>query len=315
MKILEFEKPIYDLYAKIAELKKLTEEGNIDLTDEIEKIEKRADIMKKEIYQNLSPTQIIQIARHTQRPDTLNLIKLICTDFTELHGDRLFRDDPAIVGGVAYMDQHRVMIIGHQKGHDTKENLYRNFAMANPEGYRKAMRLMNLANKFNIPIITFIDTSGAYPGIEAEERGQAEAIARNLRDMFNVQVPIIAIVIGEGGSGGALGIAVANRVYMLQYAIYSVISPEGCASILFRDSSKSDIAAEALKITASDLKKLGIIDDIIPEPIGGAHHDWNMIATEIKTKLLTDLNHFTAQKPQDIADERYQKFRSFGTFQ
>lgn len=313
-KPLEFEKPIYELYTKIEELKKLALDGNIDLKDEIQKIEKRAEFMREEIYKNLSANQIVQIARHPNRPDSLSLIDLICTDFIELHGDRLFRDDPSIIGGPAKIDQYRVMMIGHQKGHDTKENIYRNFGMPHPEGYRKALRLMNMAEKFRLPIITFVDTSGAFPGLEAEERGQAEAIARNLRDMFNLTVPVIAIIIGEGGSGGALGIAVANKVYMLEYAIYSVISPEGCASILFRDSTQSNIAAELLNLTAKNLKKLALIDDIIPEPIGGANADWKQTAESMKSVILKSLADYRTLSPDKIAEERYQKFRAFGKF-
>lgn len=314
MKILDFEKPIYDLYEKIAEFKKLAEEGNIDLSKEIEKIEKRAERMKKEIYQNLSATQIVQMSRHPQRPDSLSLIRLMCTDFEELHGDRLFMDDPAIVGGPAFLDKYRVMMIGHQKGHDTKENLYRNFGMPNPEGYRKALRLMKMADKFKMPIITLVDTSGAYPGIGAEERGQAEAIARNLKEMFGFGVPIISIIIGEGGSGGALGIAVANKVHMLENTIYSVISPEGCASILFRDASKSDIAAESLKLTAKDLKELNMIDEIIPEPLEGAHTDWEVTACAIRKVITANLKTYQKNSEEENKEERYQKFRAFGQF-
>lgn len=314
MKILEFEKPIYELYDKIDDLKKLTMDGNIDITDEIKKIEKRAEFMENEIYQNLTANQIVQLARHPSRPDSLNLIKLITDEFFELSGDRFFGDDPSIIGGIGTIKNFNAVFIGHQKGHDTKENLHRNFGMPNPEGYRKALRLMRLAEKFNLPIVTLIDTPGAYPGIGAEERGQAEAIAKNLRDMTGLKTPIIAIVIGEGGSGGALGIAVANKVYMLKYAIYSVISPEGCASILFRDSTKSPQAAEKLKLTSPDLLSLKVIDGIIDEPIKGAHHNWDEVAHNIKKIVLKDLQKFQKYTENELLDERYQKFRSLGKF-
>ena len=314
MKLLSFEKPLAELYDKISQLKKLSAEGNIDLSNEIEKIIKRAEQIKKEIYANLTPFQIVQIARHPNRPDTNSLTQLICEKFTELHGDRNFGDDPAIVGGVGILDGMRVMVIGHQKGHDTKENIYRNFGMPNPEGYRKALRLMTMADRFNIPIITFIDTPGAYPGLEAEERGQAEAIARNLREMAGFSVPIISVVIGEGGSGGALGIGVANRLYMMQHAVYSVISPEGCASILFRDSKKAEVAAESLKITAPDIVSLGIADGIIPEPLGGGHRDWQQVAADIKATLVNDLIAYQDKPAAEIKAERYQKFRAMGQF-
>ena len=315
MKLLDFEKPIVDLNDKIDDLKRLSEEGGVDLSNEIAKIKKKADSLKKEIYKDLTPSQVIQIARHSLRPDTLQLIKYICDDFLELHGDRAFRDDPSIIGGLATIKGNRVMVIGHQKGHDTKENIYRNFGMPHPEGYRKALRLMRLAEKFKLPIITFIDTPGAYPGIQAEERGQAEAIARNLKEMSALNVPIITFVIGEGGSGGALGIGVANKVYMLEYAIYSVISPEGCASILFRDAKKASIAAENLKITATDIVGLGVADGVIKEPLGGAHNDVDFTANSIKEVILTELGKYKKIKADKIMKERYQKFRSFSEFE
>lgn len=314
VKLLEFEQPLYELYEKIEELKRLAETGQVDLSEEIVKIEARAEMLKKEIYTDLSPNQIIQISRHPSRPDTLGLSKLIFDEFMELHGDRQFRDDPSIVGGVASLNNDRLMVIGHQKGHDTKENIHRNFGMPHPEGYRKALRLMKLAEKFNMPIITFVDTPGAFPGKEAEERGQAEAIARNLREMTGLKVPVITFVIGEGGSGGALGIAVSNKVYMLEYAVYSVISPEGCASILFRDSTKSNLAADSLKITAPDIVKLGVAEDIIVEPLGGAHRDWCSLAESMKNAILGDLKHYKSVQPQDIISQRYQKFRKLGQF-
>lgn len=314
MKLLPFEKPLAELYDKIAQLRKLSIEGNIDLSIEIEKIESRAEQVRKEIYTNLTPNQIVQVARHPHRPDTASLIRLIFDTFVELHGDRLFGDDPAIVGGIATLGQFRVVVMGHQKGHDTKENIHRNFGMPNPEGYRKALRLMEMADRFRMPIITFIDTPGAYPGIEAEERGQAEAIARNLREMAGFTVPIISFVIGEGGSGGALGIGVANRLYMLQNAVYSVISPEGCASILFRDSKKSDIAADAMKITATEIMKLGIADGIIQEPLGGGHHDWKMVAQRIQETVQAELLNFKSLSGHEIKSQRYAKFRAMGRF-
>jgi acetyl-CoA carboxylase carboxyl transferase subunit alpha len=314
MKLLPFEKPLAELYDKIEQLRKLSVEGNIDLSGEIEKIESRAEQVRKEIYTNLPPNQIVQVARHPNRPDTDSLIRLIFDTFIELHGDRLFGDDPAIVAGIATLGEFRVVVMGHQKGHDTKENIRRNFGMPNPEGYRKALRLMQMADRFRMPIITFIDTPGAYPGIEAEERGQAEAIARNLREMAGFTVPIVSFVIGEGGSGGALGIGVANRLYMLQNAVYSVISPEGCASILFRDSKKSDIAADAMKITAPEIVKLGIADGIIPEPLGGAHHDWKIVSQSIQEAIQAELCKFKALSEQEIKSQRYAKFRAMGRF-
>jgi acetyl-CoA carboxylase carboxyl transferase subunit alpha len=314
MKHLEFEKPLVELYEKIDQLKTLSKTSNIDLDIEIEKIEKRAEKVKKDIYSDLTPPQIVQIARHPNRPDSLILLQLITDSFVPLHGDRLFRDDPSIVGGLATISGHNVVVIGHQKGHDTKENIYRNFGMPHPEGYRKALRLMQMAEKFKLPIVTFIDTPGAYPGIEAEERGQSEAIARNLKEMSSLKVPIISFVIGEGGSGGALAIGVANKVYMLEYAVYSVISPEGCASILFRDAGKSDIASTSLKITAKDVVGLGIADSIIPEPLGGGHHDWNLVAKEIKKQVVSDLNTYIKVNRADIVEERYAKFRNIGQY-
>ncbi|MGA0242273.1 MAG: acetyl-CoA carboxylase carboxyltransferase subunit alpha [Candidatus Marinamargulisbacteria bacterium] len=315
MKSLEFEKPLDDLYTKIDELKQLSNESAIDLTADIQAIETRAEEMKQEIYRSLTPAQIIQIARHPNRPTTLALANMLCEDFTELKGDRAFRDDPSIVGGIGKLGRYRVMLIGHQKGADTKEKIKRNFGMPHPEGYRKALRLMTMADRFKMPIITFIDTPGAYPGKGAEERGQAEAIARNLKEMIGFNVPILSVVIGEGGSGGALGIAVANRIFMLEYAVYSVISPEGCASILFRDASRAEYAAEKLKMTAKDITELGIADQILPEPLGGAHNDWGVVSNTIKEGLLTELDGFSTWSSDAIKDQRYEKFRSFGPFQ
>jgi acetyl-CoA carboxylase carboxyl transferase subunit alpha len=314
-KFLDFEKPIVELYEKIDQLKILSKDGNIELVKEIERIEKRAEKLKKDIYSDLDPHQIVQIARHPSRPDSSSLIRLICDKFVPLHGDRQFRDDPSIVGGIGTIKGNRVIIIGHQKGHDTKENIYRNFGMPHPEGYRKALRLMEMAQKFSIPIVTFIDTPGAYPGLGAEERGQAEAIARNLREMSSFTVPIISFVIGEGGSGGALAIGVSNRLYMLEYAVYSVISPEGCASILFRDAKKSAEASKSLKITSKDVVELGISDGIILETMGGAHHDWKVLSKEMKKKILEDLKLFKKMPPEKIRQERYDKFRNMGQFE
>jgi acetyl-CoA carboxylase carboxyl transferase subunit alpha len=314
MKQLDFEKPLYELYEKIDQLKRLSDEEDIDMDAEISRIEKRAEKVRQEIYKDLTPPQIVQIARHPNRPDCLSLLRLMSDSFVPLHGDRQFRDDPSIVGGLAVIGGHKCVVIGHQKGHDTKENIYRNFGMPHPEGYRKALRLMHMAEKFRLPIVTFIDTPGAYPGLEAEERGQSEAIARNLKEMSALTVPIISFVIGEGGSGGALAIGVSNRVYMLQYSVYSVISPEGCASILFRDAKKSDEASKSLKITAENVVKLGIADGIVAEPFGGAHHDWTEVAENMKSKISKDLVEYRREKPSDIQEERYRKFRNIGQF-
>ncbi len=314
MKPLDFEKPLDALYSKIEELRRLSDEGQIDLSDEIEKIEKRAELLKKEVFSNLTPQQILQVARHPNRPDTLGLASLIFDHQLELHGDRLYRDDPSIVGGVGQIDEFRVVFLGHQKGHDTKEKIHRNFGMPHPEGYRKALRLMTMAEKFDMPIITFIDTPGAYPGKEAEERGQSEAIARNLREMAGLTVPILSFVIGEGGSGGALGIAVSNKIFMLEYSVYSVISPEGCASILFRDAARADYAAEKLKITSKDIVDFGIADGIIQEPLGGSHNDWMSTAQSIKKQIIEELTTYHSWEPEKIQDERYKKFRGFGPY-
>ncbi len=314
MNHLEFEKPLIELYEKIEQLKSLSKTSEINLDQEIEKIEKRALMVKKDIYSHLTPPQIVQIARHQNRPDSLSLLHLMSDSFVPLHGDRLFRDDPSIVGGLASIGGHKVVVIGHQKGHDTKENIYRNFGMPHPEGYRKALRLMKMAEKFKRPIVTLIDTPGAYPGIEAEERGQAEAIARNLKEMAAFTVPIITFVIGEGGSGGALAIGVANKVHMLEYSVYSVISPEGCASILFRDATKSDLASASLKITSEDVVRLGIADGVIAEPLGGGHHDWNAVSKCIKNQIVSDLKLYSKMDPSDIMEERYQKFRNMGQY-
>ena len=314
-KPMAFEAPLADLEDKIESLKALSEKGEMNLADEIANIEARARELKKDIYSNLSPADIIQIARHAERPNSLYLANTIFDQFLELHGDRLYKDDPSIVSGVATMGDQRLVFIGHQKGSNTKENLYRNFGMPHPEGYRKALRMMRLADKFSLPIISFIDTPGAYPGLEAEQRGQAEAIATNLKYMVTVSVPIVSFVIGEGGSGGALGIGVANRLYMLQHSVYSVISPEGCASILFKDASKAPFAAENLKITAKDIVELGIADGILEEPLGGAHYNPEVMAQTIKATIETDVKELSQQSPESLKQERYNKFRQFGTFE
>ena len=314
-KSLDFEKPILELEKKIAELRGLASDGSINFTSEINKLERKLKEVKKEVFSKLTPWQRVQVARHPQRPYTFDYINLITSDFIELHGDRAFGDDRAIIGGLAIIDNWRIMIVGHQKGRDTREKLKRNFGCAHPEGYRKAMRLMKLAEKFDLPIVTFIDTPGAYPGIGAEERGQAEAIAHNLREMIGLTVPVIVIVIGEGGSGGALGIGVGDRVCILENSYYSVISPEGCAAILWKDRSKSPTAAEVLKLTARDLLKLGIVDEIIAEPLGGAHQDYKDMAKTISgviTKYLDELSRLSKQK---LLQQRYAKFRKMGVFE
>ncbi|RAP31412.1 acetyl-CoA carboxylase carboxyl transferase subunit alpha [Candidatus Marinamargulisbacteria bacterium SCGC AG-343-D04] len=314
VKLLEFEKPLKDLYDKIDQLKELSKDGKMDLDSEIKSIENRAVKLKKDIYSNLSPHQVVQIARHINRPDSTSLIRLICDKFIPLHGDRLFRDDPSIVGGLGVIGMQRVMFIGHQKGHDTKENIFRNFGMPHPEGYRKALRLMKMAEKFSIPIVTFIDTPGAFPGIEAEERGQAEAIARNLREMVKITVPILTFVIGEGGSGGALAIGVSNKVFMMEYSVYSVISPEGCASILFRDAKQSEKATKNLKITAKDVVDLGVADEVIKEPLGGAHYNWEETSVSIKKTILANMKQFLKLSTDEIVEQRHHKFRQMGSF-
>ena len=286
----EFEKEIVELENKIVEMKKFSEEKGIDLSGEISRFVAERDEKLKEIYKNLSSWDKVFVSRHPERPYTLDYIENIATDFIELHGDRLFKDDPAIVGGFCKIDGKKVLIVGHQKGRTTEEKIYRNFGMANPEGYRKALRLFKMAERFSIPIVTFIDTPGAYPGIEAEEHGQGEAIARNLMEMSGLKVPVISFVIGEGGSGGALGLGVSDRIYMLENSVYSVISPEGCAAILYKDASRAEEAAENLKITAQSLYKLGVIDGIVEEPAGGAHRDHKCIALNLKNIILSSFS-------------------------
>ncbi|MBL7081861.1 MAG: acetyl-CoA carboxylase carboxyltransferase subunit alpha [Candidatus Omnitrophica bacterium] len=311
---LDFEKPILELENKIQELKNFTSQKKINLSPEIKRLEDKLSRLRAEIYTNLTAWQRVQIARHPARPYTLDYIQMFLSDFIELHGDRNFADDKAIVAGFVRLDQQRFMVIGHQKGRDTKKNLMRNFGCAHPEGYRKALRLMNLAEKFDLPIVVFIDTPGAYPGIGAEERGQAQSIALNLREMASIAVPILAIVIGEGGSGGALGIGVADRICVLENAYYSVISPEGCAAILWKSGSKAPEAAEALKLTANDLLKSGIIDEVIPEPLGGAHRDPEKMSTTLKIAIQRYLGELLALSKPDLLKARYKKFRNIGKF-
>lgn len=311
---LPFERPLAEHRKKIDELKKFGQEKHIDFTDEIGRLEERYKQMELEIYSNLSAPQIMHMARHHQRPTTLDYIKLIFTDFLEIHGDRVFADDLAIVGGLAKLNGVPVTVVGHQRGKDTKDNIQRFFGSPHPEGFRKALRFMQQANKFKRPIITFIDTKGAYPGDTAEMRGQSEAIARNLAEMAIFGVPIICVVIGEGGSGGALALGVGNRVLMLENAIYSVISPNGAASILWKDASKADQAAEAMKITAKDLKEFGVIEEIVPEPMGGAHRDPEMQAEAIKEAVWRHLQELMKMTPEQLVEDRYQKFRDVGRF-
>ena len=311
--VLEFERPIIDLERKIAELRGLST-ATVDFSSEIRKLEQKARKLQKEIFAELSAHQKVQLARHPGRPYTLDYVRLLTEDFVELHGDRSFRDDPAIVGGIARFDAWEVLVLGQQKGRNTKENLHRNFGMARPEGYRKATRLMRMASRFRRPIICFIDTAGAYPGKGAEERGQAEAIAKSLQVMASLACPVIAVVIGEGGSGGALALGVADRILMLEYSIYSVITPEGCASILWRDPAKVPDAATQLKLTAPDLVELGICDEIIPEASGGAHRDAAITAARIRVALKRHLRELTKLSPDELIEARYQKFRAMGAF-
>ena len=315
IQILEFEKPLAELKKKIEELKVYAREKNLNVDAEVKPLEERAGKMRDEIYKNLNSWQIVQIMRHAKRPKTLDYVGLMIDDFQELHGDRSFADDKAMVGGIGKIDGISVMIIGLQKGKDTKENLMRNFGMSQPEGYRKALRLMKYAEKFKLPVLTFIDTSGAYPGIEGEERGVAEAIARNLMEMSRLKVPIIVSVIGEGGSGGALGVGVGDRVLMLKYATYSVISFEGCATILWKDATKAAEAARILKPTAGDLFELKVIDEIIDEPLEGAHKDYEYTANNLKTAIVKHLKVLVKIPLTRLLEERYEKFRNMGIYE
>ncbi len=310
--ILDFEKPIVELEAKLEEMKRLSDKMNIE--DEIIKIEEKVNQLKESVYKDLTRWQRVQLARHPDRPYTLDYIYAMTNNFVELHGDRGFKDDKAIVGGLAAIDEYKVMIIGHQKGRDTKTNVYRNFGMPNPEGYRKALRMMKLAEKFNKPVITMIDTPGAFPGLEAEERGQAEAIAKNLFEMSRLRVPIIVVIIGEGASGGALGIGVGDRILMLENCWYSVISPESCSSILWRSWDYKEQAAEALKLTAPDLLEQKLIDRIVPEPLGGAHKDHLQAANILKAALKEELEQLVKIKPEKLIENRLEKFGRMGEY-
>jgi acetyl-CoA carboxylase carboxyl transferase subunit alpha len=314
LNFLEFEQPIAELEAKIEELRFVGDESAISITDEIERLQAKSRALTENIFSNLSAWQVAQLARHPQRPYTLDYIQRIFTDFEELKGDRAYADDPAMVCGVARLDGRPVAVIGEQKGRDTKEKIRRNFGMPRPEGYRKALRIMKLAERFRLPIFTFIDTPGAYPGVGAEERGQSEAIARNLFEMSTLKVPIICTVIGEGGSGGALAIGVGDRVLMLQYSIYSVISPEGCASILWKSADKASDAAEAMGITAERIKSLGLIDQVLKEPLGGAHRDADAMAAAVKKGLLDSLARLDGLSVEELVDTRYKRFTSFGSY-
>jgi acetyl-CoA carboxylase carboxyl transferase subunit alpha len=311
---LEFEKPIMELEQTLEALQKQATEQKIDLSAQIHAIEEKLETTKKEIFTNLTPWQRVQLARHPKRPYMLDYLQRIATEFIELHGDRRFSDDHAIVGGLATIDQRRVVVIGQQKGRDTKENLMRNFGSPHPEGYRKALRLMQLAEKFDIPVVTFIDTPGAYPGVGAEERHIAEAIAVNLRDMMALKTPLVAVVIGEGGSGGALGIGVCDRVLILENAYYSVISPEGCAAILWKDRANAAQAAAALKLTAKDLLELDVVDEVVPEPLGGAHKNYDETAATLKKAILKNLDKLCEAKISELLEARYKKYRKMGVF-
>ncbi|MFA5115262.1 MAG: acetyl-CoA carboxylase carboxyltransferase subunit alpha [Candidatus Omnitrophota bacterium] len=314
MQGLEFEKPIVELEKKIQELRNFISDKKIDLSSELKCLEDKLEQLKKDTYTNLTPWQRVQIARHPQRPYTLDYIGMMMTDFVEIHGDRGFADDRAIICGFAKLDSQKVAVIGHQKGRDTKENIKRNFGCAHPEGYRKALRMMQLAEKFNLAIVVFIDTPGAYPGVGAEERGQSQAIALNLREMVRVAVPIVATVIGEGGSGGALGIGIADYVGVLENSYYSVISPEGCAAILWKDGSKAPHAAEVLKLTAKDLLGMDIIDEVILEPVGGAHRDARGMSETLKATIKKQLKQLGSYDKEKLLQVRYQKFRKIGSF-
>jgi acetyl-CoA carboxylase carboxyl transferase subunit alpha len=311
---LEFEKPLLELEREIDDLKQVGAEDDIDISQELEQLNTKLTVLRKHIYEHLTPIQRVQVARHPRRPYTLDYLSTIFTDFIELHGDRQFRDDPSIVGGWARIGGQSVMVIGHQKGRDTKENLKRNFGMPHPEGYRKALRLMQQAAKFSAPLVTLIDTPGAYPGIGAEERGQSEALARNIMEMAALPIPIVAVVIGEGGSGGALALGVADRILMLENSVYSVISPEGCAAILWKDASQRERAADALKLTAPDLQELGVIDEIIDEPSGGAHTDLDATGEALREALVRNLSELRKIKPDKLIRRRAEKFGKIGAY-
>jgi acetyl-CoA carboxylase carboxyl transferase subunit alpha len=314
MNFLDFEQPIAELEAKIDELKFVSSDAEVNIGEEIARLRAKSRALTTSIFSNLSQWQIAQLARHPQRPYTLDYVSTIFTDFQELHGDRMYADDHAIVGGVARLEGRPMMLIGQQKGRDTKERVRRNYGMPKPEGYRKALRLMRMAERFQLPLITFIDTSGAYPGVGAEERGQSEAIARNLFEMSTLQVPIVSVVIGEGGSGGALAIGVGDRLLMLQYSIYSVISPEGCAGILWRSADKKDLAAEAMGVSAERIAKLGVVDEVLKEPLGGAHRDPQAMADTLKDALLRHLNELQAKPLEQLMKTREQRLRGYGVY-
>jgi len=314
LKFLDFEQPIAELEAKIDELRFVGDDKAINITEEISKLKEKSEALTKSIFSNLNAWQIAQLARHPERPYTFDYVERIVTDFQELHGDRMYADDPALVGGLGRIDGRPVMLIGHQKGRDTKERMFRNYGMPRPEGYRKALRLMRLAERFGVPVVTFVDTPGAYPGVGAEERGQSEAIARNLFAMAELNVPIITVVIGEGGSGGALAIGVADRVIMLQYSIYSVISPEGCATILYKSAEKADVAAEAMGITAERLEGLQLIDEIVTEPLGGAHRDPDATAEAVRNAISTALSELTALDSDALLSQRRERLAGYGVF-
>ncbi|MDF9392117.1 MULTISPECIES: acetyl-CoA carboxylase carboxyltransferase subunit alpha [Methylococcus] len=315
LKFLDFEQPIAELEAKIEELRHVGFDNEINISEEISKLEEKSRKLTESVFSSLSAWQISQISRHPQRPHSRDYIDLIFQEFHELHGDRAFADDPAIIGGLARLDGTAVLVIGHQKGRDTKEKIYRNFGMPRPEGYRKALRLMRLAERFQLPIVCLIDTPGAYPGINAEERGQSEAIARNLFEMAQLQTPIVCVVIGEGGSGGALAIGVGDRLLMLQYSTYSVISPEGCASILWKSADKAELAAEAMGITSERLMELGLIDSIVPEPLGGAHRDRERMADNLKTELKRNLDELAAMPLDELLAMRYERLMGYGVYE
>lgn len=314
MQYWDFEKPIEELENKIRELNEFSRDKEVNLSSELEKLQEKLKSLKREIYSQLTPWQKVQISRHSQRPTTLDYVNSMMNNFIQLHGDRLFGDDKALITGLARIEQEKIVLIGHQKGKDTKENIERNFGCAHPEGYRKAMRAMRLAERFSLPIVCLVDTPGAYPGIGAEERGQALAIAENIRDMFTIRTPIIVVVIGEGGSGGALGIGVGDKVFIMEYSYYSVISPEGCAAILWKDSRRAPDAAKTLKLTAPELIELGVVDGIISEPEGGAHRDPHQAGLNLKDMLIHHLAELKKTDIDSLLANRYQKFRSLGMF-
>lgn len=311
---LDFERQIIELERRIEDLKNFTSSEKIELSDEVSRLEAKAEKLRKKTYSNLSRWQRVQLARHPRRPYTLDYIERVFDGFFELHGDRAFADDASIVGGLARLDGRPLVVIGHQKGRDTRENIRRNFGMPHPEGYRKALRLMNMADRFRVPVVTFVDTPGAYPGLGAEERGQSEAIARNLREMARLRVPIVVVVVGEGGSGGALALGVGDRILMMEYAVYSVISPEGCAAILWRDRVKAPQAAEALKLTSRDLAELDVIDEIVPEPTGGAHRAPDAAAAIVKERIRYHLDSLSDVPPEELVEARCRKFLAMGRF-